>query len=268
MFSFDGWRLLLYLWRPVRRPRYRYCNFPAVNFLKFFGHQNPGFGSGSGSAVTQNAGSGTNANPKHCFIVFCLCKYVGCIRIRLELLPENKILNSGSAVFTWTNLLVVVAELDGGELDLDQDPDPHWPKMLDTEPMRIRNTALLFSACVGWIRIRLELLPEIKFWILAALCSPGRTCWWWWRSWMAESRIWIRIRIDQKSRIRNQCGSETLLYCWDFFCLCKYVGWIRIRLEPLPELNFEYVALCSPGRVCWWWWRRVGFGSGSGSALT
>jgi hypothetical protein len=33
-------------------------------------------------------------------------------------------LNSVSAVFTWTNLLVVVAELDGGELDLDQDPDP------------------------------------------------------------------------------------------------------------------------------------------------
>ncbi len=108
---------------------------------------------------------------------------------------------------------------------------------------------------MGWIWIHLELLPEIKFWILSALCSPGRTCWWWWRSWMAESWIWIRIRIriDLKCWIRNQCGSETLLYC---FCLCKYVGWIQIRLELLPEIKFWILsALCSPRRTCWWWWR-------------
>jgi hypothetical protein len=97
------------------------------------------------------------------------------------------------------NLLVVVAELDGGELDLD--PDPHWPKMLDPEPMRIQNTALLFSACVN---------------------------------------MWD--------------GFE---YTWSCF----------------PKLNFEFCQRCvhldepagGGGGVGW---RRVGFGSGSGSALT
>ncbi len=54
----------------------------------------------------------------------------------MELLPEIKFLIC-SAVFTWTNLLVVVAELDSGELDLDQDLDPHGPKMLDPEPMLV-----------------------------------------------------------------------------------------------------------------------------------
>ncbi len=72
--------------------------------------------------------------------------------------------------------------MDGGELDLDQ--DPHGPKKLDPEPMRIRNTALLFSACVNmWdgFEYAWSCFQKLNF-EYAALCSPGQICWWWWRS--------------------------------------------------------------------------------------
>jgi hypothetical protein len=37
-------------------------SFTAINFLSIFGHQNPGFGSGSRSAIRKNAGSGSGLN--------------------------------------------------------------------------------------------------------------------------------------------------------------------------------------------------------------
>jgi hypothetical protein len=61
MFSFEGCRLLLYGDLSIGKLQFSIqkiyiTRFSAVNFFYIFGHQNPGFGTGSGSATRKTAG--------------------------------------------------------------------------------------------------------------------------------------------------------------------------------------------------------------------
>jgi hypothetical protein len=53
--------------RPLWRPKDKLTAiFDPKNIIHFFGHQNPGFGTASGSAVRKNAGSGSGSALNQC----------------------------------------------------------------------------------------------------------------------------------------------------------------------------------------------------------